>query len=126
MHKIKPIFICDDSDDDALLIKVMLSAEGFETKIFNSGLALLSFLEVTHKFPALIIIDLKMPVLGGLEVIQCLKKSNKFQSVPIMLVTGMDVFDIENNGHIKVDYFIRKPIDINILSSKIKEILQIH
>ncbi|MBD2339710.1 response regulator [Calothrix sp. FACHB-156] len=118
------IFICDDCPDQAILLQIILQDSNFKTKIFYSGVELLSFLEITHQLPKLIILDLEMPELNGLEIIQLIRKAEKLKSIRVILVTGMDSFDIENHVHIETDGFMQKPCDVDKFISLVKEILK--
>ncbi|MBD2169207.1 response regulator [Calothrix membranacea FACHB-236] len=124
MNKTKKIFICDDSVESALWLKSALLINGFNSKIFNSGLGLLTFLENNHDVPELLIVDLRMPVISGLEIIQQIKQSERLKSIAIILVTAMDSVDITNMRHLEIKGFIRKPIDLDILISQVTAILQ--
>ncbi|BAY30876.1 response regulator receiver protein [Nostoc carneum NIES-2107] len=124
MNKTKEILICDDSVESTLWLKSALLIYGFNSKIFNSGLGLLTFLENNPEVPELLIVDLRMPVISGLEIIQQIKQSDRLKDMAIILVTAMDSLDITNMKHLEIKGFIRKPIDLDILISQITAILQ--
>ncbi|QIR40758.1 response regulator [Tolypothrix sp. PCC 7910] len=123
MNKTKEILICDDSVESALWLKSALLINGFNSKIFNSGLGLLTYLENNHDVPELLIVDLRMPVISGLEIIQQIKQSDRLKSMAIILVTAMDSLDITNFKHLEIQGFMRKPINLDILISQITAIL---
>ncbi|BAY98948.1 response regulator receiver protein [Tolypothrix tenuis PCC 7101] len=119
----KQIFICDDSVENTLWLKSALLIHGFKSKIFLSGVALLDFLDNKPDLPDLLIVDLKMPVISGLEIIQKIKQSHKLKSIPIILITGIDKFDIENINHVEINGFIRKAIDLDTLIASVTALL---
>jgi CheY-like chemotaxis protein len=121
-NAIKRILICDDVADNSLLIKTILEAEDCLIEIVDSGAAVLTFLETYPNPPDLLILDIQMPVRDGFEVVQRLRESTKFQFIPILLVTSFD-YDLNNINSIKCDGFIQKPIDINTVIYKVREIL---
>ncbi|MBD2212460.1 response regulator [Calothrix sp. FACHB-156] len=124
MNKTKEILICDDSVECAIWLKSALLINGFNSKIFNSGLGLLTFLENNPEVPELLIVDLRMPIISGLEIIQQIKQSHRLKSIAIILVTAMDSLDITNMQHLEIQGFIRKPINLDILISQITAIVQ--
>lgn len=119
---IKRILVCDDVADNSLLMKTILEAEDCLVEIVDSGTAVLTFLETNPNLPDLLILDIKMPVMDGFEVVQRLRELTKFQFLPILLVTGFD-YDINQINGIKYDGFIQKPIDIDTVTYKVREIL---
>ncbi|MHC5916484.1 MAG: response regulator [Nostoc sp.] len=68
------------------------------------------------------ILDIQMPVMDGFEVVQRLRELTKFQFLPILLVTSFD-YGIDKINVIKCDRFIHKPIDIDTVTYKMREIL---
>ncbi|MBD2339013.1 response regulator [Calothrix sp. FACHB-156] len=118
------IFICDDSPDDTALLEIILQGCNFQTRIFYSGVELLSFLEITCQLPKIIILDFKIPVLSGLEIIHLIRQTEKLKYIRIILITGIDSLDMDNNGHLKIDGFMQKPCDVDKFISLVREILK--
>lgn len=123
MNTIKQILICDDVADDALLLQTILLADDCYVEIVDSGAAVLSFLETSTNLPDLIILDVMMPKISGIDVVKHIRQSDRYQSIPILLVSALDRYDIENNIDIKVDGFIKKPINIDLVITKVQKIL---
>ncbi|MBD2536908.1 response regulator [Nostoc flagelliforme FACHB-838] len=119
---IKRILVCDDVADNSFLIKTILEAENCLVESVDSGAAVLTFLETDPNPPDLLILDIQMPVMDGFEVVQRLRELTKFQFLPILLVTSFD-YDLNKMNGIKCDGFIQKPIDIDTVTSKVREIL---
>jgi CheY-like chemotaxis protein len=118
----KPIhvLVTDDDEDDRLLIK-----EAFEDgKIMNpvsyfaNGKELIDYLESEEEKPDrfssgsyLILLDLNMPIMGGKETLDTLKKSEKFRKIPVViLTTSRAEEDIVASYESGVNSFISKPI----------------
>ncbi|MBW4429770.1 MAG: response regulator [Nostoc desertorum CM1-VF14] len=120
---IKRILICDDVADDSFLLKTILQAEDCLIEIVDSGTAVLAFLETTANPPDLLILDVMMPKMDGFEVVRHLRESTKFQFIPILLVTSFDEDDADKALDIKIDGFIKKPIDPDTVTAKVQEIL---
>jgi CheY-like chemotaxis protein len=120
---IKRILVCDDVADDSLLMKTILSAENCLVEIVDSGAAVLNFLETSPNPPDLLILDVQMPVIDGFEVVMRVRELTKFQFIPILLVTCLGYDDLKQMNDIKCDGFIQKPIDIDTVTYKVREIL---
>ncbi|MEH1771097.1 response regulator [Nostoc sp.] len=119
----KRILICDDVADDSILMQTILQAEDCQIEIVDSGAAVLARLETNHNPPDLLILDVQMPLMDGFEVVRHLRESTKFQFLPILLVTGFDYDDAYKALDIKIDGFIQKPIDPDVVIAKVRAIL---
>ncbi len=87
MDTIKPvILVADDEADSLKLLTDILTAEGYEVRAADSGeLALASAAAHT---PDLILLDLRMPGIDGLEVCRRLKASTATSETPLMFISG--------------------------------------
>jgi YesN/AraC family two-component response regulator len=76
--------------------------------------------------PDIIISDIMMPVMDGLEMCQRLKKNIPTSTIPLVLLTAKDDKETELKSiNLKVDAFIAKPFDSNILYSRVKQLLEV-
>ncbi|MBW4458626.1 MAG: response regulator [Nostoc indistinguendum CM1-VF10] len=119
----KRILICDDVADNSFLLKTILQAEDCLIEIVDSGVAVLAYLETASNSPDLLILDVIMPKMDGFEVVRHLRESTKFKFIPILLVTSFDEDDAEKAFDIKIDGFIKKPIDPDLVTAKVQAIL---
>ncbi|MFC1850176.1 response regulator [candidate division CSSED10-310 bacterium] len=80
---------------------------------------------VRSELPDLILLDVNMPVMNGFEFLIFLRNSERFQNIPVILVTtkGRDK-DVKYALELGADDFITKPIDNRILIMKVKSILK--
>jgi signal transduction histidine kinase/DNA-binding response OmpR family regulator len=76
--------------------------------------------------PDIIISDIMMPVMDGLEMCQKIKENIQFSTIPIIMLTAKDDKETELQSiKQKVDAFISKPFDSNILISRVKQLIEI-
>ena len=120
--QIKILVVEDDLYMQAIL-KEFLSAS-YETIICNDGLHALAFMQ-NGNVPDLIISDLNVPKLSGLDLITQVKASDFFASVPIIILSGEE----SSEKRIKcldagADDFVVKPFNPAELESRIKVILR--
>ena len=102
-------------DDDPMirgLLREILTAQGFEVTLAENGPAGLEALNQPElkEGLSLIILDVVMPGLNGLEVLTRVKEGNLAPSIPVIMLTGEarteDILDGYNRG---ADYYITKP-----------------
>ena len=105
------ILIIDDSKDDILITKRVLSKirPEIRTEVASSGNAGLTLLRDAGELPALILLDLKMPVKDGFEVLQWLQTHYFAQLVVVALTDSMRVEHIKSALDLGADLFQVKP-----------------
>ena len=118
-----PILLIDDEEDIRTLIKYRLDSEGFEVYTASDGL---SGIQAARKYkPRLILLDVMMPVMDGLEVLQNLKCSKKTKHIPVFMLTAKRlVEDVDQAYAREADGYITKPFDGKKLGIMIKEKLE--
>lgn len=118
----KLIAIAEDEKDLAEILSINLNNEGYKTKIFPNGLDLLKFCELI--IPDLIILDIMMPNLDGIETCKLLRKKSKLEYVPIIFITAKGAeSDIVVGHEVGGNDYLVKPVSTQILLSKIRRFL---
>jgi DNA-binding NtrC family response regulator len=116
------ILIIDDEEELATLFKHFMEAMGMEAMSFtNPLLAFEHYKDNTDKF-SLVITDLRMPGLCGLELSKRIRALN--DSVKIFLITAFETADMENNEtyqSARINKVIQKPIKLSSLKKIIDE-----
>jgi len=116
------IVLCEDNGDDAELTIRALSTHGLDRSLIHlkDGEALLHYIYCTGAYatrnaaelPRLIILDLKMPKVDGLEVIRKLKSDTRTSMIPIVLLTSSkEEKDIKESYRLGVNSYIVKPVE---------------
>lgn len=117
------ILVVDDEEDILEILKYNLEKEGFDVKTAGDGNA---GIEIAEKFePHLIILDIMMPGMDGIEVCQKLRANPKFSNTIIAFLTARSeaftqITALDSGG----DDFINKPIKPNVLKSRINALLR--
>lgn len=115
----KTVLVVDDDEDNLLLIKLILEMIG--CKVISACNGEDGIAKVNQVNPDLIILDLMMPDISGLEVIKRLKTDRNFSLIPTMLLTAnANLQPEEVNGADEIFY---KPFDIEHLLSKVNSLL---
>jgi CheY-like chemotaxis protein len=104
----KTIMVVDDNPDIITIVKTILEGRGYTVFSASSGAELLSML-VTQK-PDLIILDIMMPEMDGLEVLTRLKGKTETSTIPVILLTAKVQYEDVLGGYkLGADYYITKP-----------------
>jgi CheY-like chemotaxis protein len=104
----KTIMVVDDNPDIITIVKTILEGRGYTVFSASSGPELLSILP-NHK-PDLIILDIMMPEMDGLEVLTRLKGKAETATTPVILLTAKVQYEDVLGGYkLGADYYITKP-----------------
>ncbi|WP_372712628.1 response regulator [Ilyobacter sp.] len=114
----KRILVIDDEESIRFLLREVIEDLGYHCLEAESAISGIEI--VDSEKPDLIILDIQMPQMNGLEAIQKIRKINK--KVPIFMLSAFSHMEnvIENRG-VDVQEFIPKPFDIDYLSKRITE-----
>ncbi len=108
MENKKKIVVVDDNDDFVTLVRGILESKGYGVNSANNGQELFSHLK--NEKPDLIILDIMMPQMNGLEVLSRLKSIPETASIPVILVTAKGQYnDVLKGYQLGTDYYISKP-----------------
>lgn len=117
------IFCVEDEDNIRELIIYSLQATGFEACGLAGGKELFQALE--NGFPELILLDIMLPDMDGLEILTKLKNNSKTKPVPVILLTAKGAeYDKVKGLDLGADDYITKPFGIMELVARIKAVLR--
>lgn len=119
------ILVVDDTVESLKLINDILNAEGYDVRPADSGE--LAIMAAIAKQPELILLDLKMPGMDGLEVCRFLKSNEKTRNIPVIFFSASSSQNerIEGLKLGAVD-FISKPIQREELIARVKIHIELH
>ena len=118
------VLIVEDEQDIAGLIKHTLERSGgTEAEVVGSGDAALK--AVSARPPDLIILDLNLPVLGGLEVCRLLRQRSDARHLPIIMLTAKSSESDRVAGlELGADDYVTKPFSLRELTARVKAVLR--
>jgi DNA-binding response OmpR family regulator len=116
------ILVVDDEEEIRTLLENFLTGQGYGVILASDGNAALELAETEN--PQVIILDIKLPGLNGIEVCRRLKEKEKTKSIPVIVITGFG-----DNKIVALDAgaddFVNKPFDLAELSIRVKSALRI-
>ena len=122
--KSKPVIaVIDDERDILELISVNLEKSGFQGVAFAEARSFLDHLKTN--IPDLIILDLMLPDIHGLDVCKTLKKTPEWAGIPLLMLTAKgDETDVVLGLELGADDYMVKPFSVKELIARIKAILR--
>jgi CheY-like chemotaxis protein len=132
MNQIQSILLAEDNPLDAELTLAALAEHNLanEVVVVADGEETLDYLHYRGRFklrtagnPAVILLDLKMPRLDGLEVLRAVKGDEKLRSIPIvMLTSSREEQDLVRSYQLGVNAYVVKPVDFQGFVTAVKQI----
>ncbi|NIP24934.1 MAG: response regulator [Phycisphaerae bacterium] len=117
------ILIVDDEEDIRELVELNLAQEGYGILSCETGEQALE--TAGSKLPDLIILDLMLPGIDGLEVCKKLKSNHKTENIPIVMLTAKgEEADIVTGLELGADDYVTKPFRGKVLVARVRRILR--
>ncbi|MBK4736161.1 response regulator [Noviherbaspirillum pedocola] len=117
---LKPILLVEDNPKDLELTMIALERSQLanEVVVAYDGAQALDYLYRRGEYadrpegkPAVVLLDLKLPKLDGLEVLSEIRKSEELQGLPVvMLTTSQEEQDVLRSYHLRVNAYVVKPV----------------
>ena len=112
------ILVVDDFHDNLLLISMFFESENYQVEAAQNGKEALEKIELSP--PDLVLMDVRLPDISGIEVAQQLRQNPQFVSLPIILLTGDLEISFEEVSKLGVNGLFHKPIDLVALLEQVK------
>jgi CheY-like chemotaxis protein len=108
MEKNKTVMVVDDNPDIVTIVKTILEGKGYGVQSAYSGQEVFNLLK--EQKPDLIVLDIMMPQMDGLEVLTRLKGEPSTATIPVILLTAKVQYEDVLGGYkMGADYYITKP-----------------
>ena len=130
--ELKTVLLAEDNPLDAELTLEALNENNFANEIIwvKDGVEAMEYLTCTGSYkdrkpgsPVLLILDLKMPRMDGIEVLEAIRNKPELKFLPIvMLTSSREEQDLVNSYKMGVNAYVVKPVDFNEFVEAIKQL----
>ncbi len=127
MSEKKRVLVVDDEPDFASIVQANLKKEGFEVEVAYDGVEAIE--KVKANPPDAIVLDVMMPEKDGYEVCAELKKDEKYQDIPIVMLTavadhvGSTRYSHHDGMNMEADDYLPKPASAEEISESVKRLV---
>lgn len=107
----KKILLIEDEPTIIDIYKTALEAEDFEVEFFKLGKAAFQKLKESKEkdYPDLILLDLVLPDMNGIEVLEKMRKENGLKDIPVFILTNYTSRELKKQGHdLEAEQYITK------------------
>ena len=108
--KDKRIAVCDDQEDVSALLRIIFEKRGGKVFLFSELHSIEPIADVT---PDVILMDLKLPGMGGQKAIELMRENDRLRHVPVILISGNPLLE-EISDALKIEY-VSKPFQVKEL-----------
>lgn len=132
MNPLKPILLAEDSSRDVELTLAALQEHHIanDVVVVRDGQEALDYLYCREQFskrnpgnPALVLLDLKMPKMDGLETLAVIKSDDQLRPIPVvMLTSSREEVDLVRSYQLGVNAYVVKPVEFGAFVDAVKEI----
>jgi CheY-like chemotaxis protein len=113
------VLIAEDDADDQLMLRQAFRHVGYEGEMefCRDGAELVQRLQLHgRRLPSLVLLDLKMPRMGGLEALQTLRADPRLKGLPVITFTTSDMpRDVRTAYELGANAYLRKPVGLDAL-----------
>jgi len=132
MHELRPILLAEDNPSDAELTLEALADNNLANRVVHvkDGVEALEYLRCEGKFktrkpgnPAVAILDIKMPRMDGIEVLQAIRSEPSLKMIPVvMLTSSMEEHDLIRSYELGTNAYVVKPVKFSEFVDAVKQL----
>jgi CheY-like chemotaxis protein len=132
MFKLRTILLAEDNPKDVELTLEAMAENNLANDIFvvKDGVEALEYLHCQGKYklrkagnPALVLLDIKMPRMDGIEVLRNIRSDAKLKRIPVVVLTSSrEENDLINTYDLGVNAYVLKPVDFKQFIEAVKQI----
>jgi DNA-binding response OmpR family regulator len=120
------IWIVDDDEEMCRAVQLMLSLLNFETRyLLDARLAAQELLDGNH--PDLIVLDINMPEVSGVDLLEFLRRREEFKRIPVVMLSteAADVL-VDKTMEMGADAYVTKPVAVEELEEAVQKAFHAH
>jgi len=122
------ILVVDDEQDIAEVLKITLETRGHDVRTAENGVKALAMIK--KKEPDLVVLDVMMPKMNGMQVVDVMRNKESLNHIPIIMLTAVTKDSVQPDEHWKkkvgVEDFMSKPFEPLELLQRVEDLLKSH
>ncbi len=128
---VRPVLLVEDNVRDAELLCDALEDDAAASRIVHvrDGMAALEWLDSSvargDRLPLLVLLDLKMPRMTGMELLQRLKRNDRYRHIPVVMMTSsQQEQDLVGAYDLGVNAYVLKPLEFDAFVTTVRHVMQ--
>lgn len=118
----KIIYVVDDDNEIREFLKNLLTDQGYKVHTYSNGIKFFEEIKIIR--PNIILLDIMMSWLDGLNICSTLKNNNDYKDIPVILITAYKDKEIEEKiKKSKAEAYIYKPFNIEMFLNTIEKLI---
>jgi CheY-like chemotaxis protein len=125
MAAVPPILLVEDNPDDERLTRRALKKGNLRNEILiaRNGEEALNLLFGLSILPAVVMLDLKLPKIGGLEVLRQIRASDRTRRLPVVVLTSSsEDRDVVESYSLGANSYVRKPVEFECFTEAVRQL----
>lgn len=132
MERLRPILLAEDNRDDVELTLTAFAKDGLANRVavVGDGVEALEYLRYQGKYvdreyqsPALLLLDIKMPRMDGLELLRVIRSDPKLHAIPVvMLTSSRHEQDLISSYDLGVNAYVVKPVRFDDFTKAVRQV----
>jgi two-component system response regulator len=125
MAPLRPIILVEDNpDDEKMTIRALRRGNvANEILVARNGAEALAIVLNANPLPSLVLLDLKLPKVSGLEVLRQIRANERTQKLPVVVLTSSsEEGDILNSYGLGANSYVRKPVEIDKFTEAVRQL----
>jgi two-component system response regulator len=121
----RKILLVEDNPDDIELTTRAFKKHNLVNKIdiARDGVEAIEYLKTKKDLPSVVLLDIKLPKVNGLEVLQFIRQNESTNLLPVVILTSSkEERDLIQSYKLGANSFVRKPVDFDEFMNAVKEL----
>ncbi|MDR2346136.1 MAG: response regulator transcription factor [Planctomycetaceae bacterium] len=119
----KRILIVEDEADIMSMISLRLKSRGYE--VYGAETGLVGLKSIVELQPDLVLLDLMLPELGGLDLLRQIRSNKKYTRIPILIISALgEESDVVVGLELGADDYLSKPFNMSVLVARVNALLR--
>jgi CheY-like chemotaxis protein len=132
MSALRPILLVEDSPKDVELTLEALAEHNLANRVVavKDGVEAMEYLRCEGKYklrkrenPAVMLLDIKMPRMGGIEVLEAIRSDDKLKTLPVVILSSSrEEPDLKRSYELGANAYVVKPVNFKDFMDAVKEV----